>query len=255
MPYTNNPDEYYIGKGRVWIDVLDADGARTGERYLGNTPSFELTPTSEKLDHFSAATAEAELDSSIVTRSQTSIRIVADEFSKENLAIAFMGDNSSLTQTADSVEAEAISGVVQDRWYELAYRQVSNVVVTGPSGTPTYDLTDDYLVDAETGRIYIVAGGGITDDSDLEVDYDYDDLALQTTRAITNTTLRAFIRFISDPAEGRKREFQIWKATLRADGAIGLITEEWGQISLLGEVESDAANHPNEPHMRIIDLE
>ena len=255
MPYENSTADYYVGKGKIWIDLLDSDGARTGERYLGNTPTFEITTSQEKLDHRSSATASAEKDASLVKSTDISLRIVLEEFVKENVALAVAGDHSTLSQTAGSAVAEAVTAVAQDRWYELAYRDVSSVVVTGSEGTPTYDVYDDYKVDAVSGRIYIVAGGAITAGTELEIDYDYGDLALDTTRAVTDTDKTAFLRFVSDPSEGKAKEIQIWKVVLRSDGALPLITEDWGQITLAGEVESDRTNHPNEPHMRIIDLE
>jgi len=255
MPYENSPADYYVGKGKLWVDLLDSDDARTGERYLGNAPTFEITTNQEKLDHRSSADAAAAKDASLVKSTDVSIRIVLDEYSKENVALAVAGDHSTLTQTSGSASDEAVTAVAQDRWYELAYRDVSSVVVTGSEGTPTYVVDEDYKVDAVSGRLYIVAGGDITAGTELEVSYDYGELALDTTRAVTDTDKTAFLRFVSDPSEGKAKEIQIWKVVLRSDGALPLITEDWGQITLAGEVESDTANHPNEPHMRIIDLE
>ena len=96
-------------------------------------------------------------------RTTLAIRIVGDEFSKENLAMALFGDTATLSQTGAAVTNEAIADVLQGRYYPLSKRQVSLVSVTGLGGTPTYVLNTDYKVDAVTGRIYIVEGGGIAD--------------------------------------------------------------------------------------------
>jgi hypothetical protein len=74
---------------------------------------------------------------------------------------------------AGIVEDEEITGVQQGSSYPLLHSGVMDVSVTGPSGTPEYDLTDDYTVDAWTGRIYIVPGGAIENDSGLEISYVY----------------------------------------------------------------------------------
>jgi hypothetical protein len=131
---------------------------------------------------------------------------------------------------------------------------VSAVTVTGPSGTPTYVANTDYKVDAVPGRIYIVEGGGIADAANIEVDFTYATITLPTVRGMNQTTIKGYLRFIGDPARGPKYECEIWRASVRADGAIGFIADEYSSFTLTGDIESDAVNHTNEPHYRLIRL-
>jgi len=247
-----NGQNILLGRGKLYFDRFNSSGVRTGERFLGNCPTFEITPASEDIKKYSSADAAADLIASDVLRTTLGLRIVGDEFTKENLAMALFGDNSSIVQTGAAITNEAIANVQQGCYYPLLYRQVSAVTVTGPAGTPVYVLTDDYTVDAVSGRIYIVVGGGIADDADIEVDYTYATIDLPTVRGMNQTSVKGYLRFKGDPARGPQYECEIWRASVHSDGAIGFIADEYASFTLTGDIESDAANHPDDPHYRLI---
>lgn len=254
MPQDVNGNNILLGRGKIYFDRFNSSGVKTGELFLGNCPTFEITPSPEEIKKYSSATKAADLIASDVLRTSLALRIVGDEFSKENLAMALFGDNSVLAQTGAAITNEAIADVLQGRYYALLKRQVSAVTVTGPSGTPVYTLTTDYKVDAVSGRIYIVEGGTIADASHIEVDYTYATLSLATVRGMNQTSVKGYIRFVGDPGRGPKYECEIWRASLRSDGAIGFISDEYANFTLTGDIESDAVNHPDEPHYRLIPL-
>ena len=241
-----------LGRGKIYFDRFDASGNPTGELFLGNCPSFEITPTPEEIKLYSSASKAADQIASDVIRTSLALAINGSEFSKDNLAMALFGGTGTLAQTGTSVTAEDITAILTDRWYKLEFRDVTSVVVTGTGGTPTYVLTDDYLVDATSGRIYIVDGGSIVADTPLEVDYDYATIALDTVLGMTETSIKGSLRFIGDPARGPTYEIEVWRASVRADGALGFISDEYASWTLAGDIESDAPNHPTEPHFRMI---
>jgi hypothetical protein len=242
-----------LGRGKVFFDRFDANGARQGERFLGNCSALEVTPTVEDIKKYSSAAAAGDLIASDVLRTTLALRVVADEFKKENLAMALFGDNATLSQTGASVTDESIQSVKQGYYYPTVYRQISSVVVTSdPAGT-TYVEGTDHSVDAVSGRIYIIPGGGISDDDDILVDYDYATVSLNVTRGMTTRSVKGYLRFVGDPARGPKLELEIWRASIHADGAIGLISDEYANFTMTGDIESDATNHPNEPHYRLIE--
>lgn len=247
-----NGAEVMLGRGKIYIDRLTSAFARTGEAFVGNVSVFEITPSPEEIKKFSSATAAAPQTCSDVIRQSLALRMVGDEFSAENLARALYGDTSTVSQTGASVTDESITAVGTDRYYPVLYRNISAVTVTSdPAGT-TYDVDDDYTVDATEGRIYIVDGGAITAGTALLVDYTYATIALNTVRGMNQTSVRCYIRFVGDPARGATQTVEIWRASVRADGAIGLISDDYGEWTLTGDIESDATNHPNDPHYRII---
>lgn len=247
-----NANNILLGRGKVYFDRFDSSGVQTGEVFLGNTPTFELTPTSEDIKKYSSATKAADLICADVLRVTVAVRIVGDEFSRENLAMALFGEGGLYEQTTAGITDEEIIIVEQDRFYPTAYRGLTAVVVTDASDI-AYTLNDDYTVDAVSGRIYIVSGGAI-DDETIKVDYTYATQSLEATRGLLATSVKGRIRFIGDPARGPKMECIIWKASVRSDGAISFIGDDYGQFTLAGDIESDAINHPTEPHYRLIKI-
>lgn len=251
-----NGNNLLLGRGKIYFDRFNSSGVKTGERFLGNCSTFEVTPTVEDIKKYSSADRAAGLIASDVLRTTLALRIVGDEFSKENLAAALFGDNSTLSQTTGAVTGEVIAGVIQGCYYALANRKVSSVSVTdGATPTPhTYVATTDYVVDAETGRIYIVEGGGIASASSITVAYTRGNVTMPTIRGMNQTSVKGFLRFVGEPARGPRYEVQIWRAALRADGAIGFISDDYASFTLTGDVESDGNAHPNNPHFLMLDL-
>lgn len=249
-----NANNVMLGRGKVYFDRMDSDGNLTGEIFLGNCPSFEITPSAEEIKLYSSATAAGDLLCSDVLRTTLALRINGSEFSKENVAMALFAGSSSLEQTGDSVTDEVLCTLssLQGRFFPTVFRDISVVTVTGPAGTPEYLVDEDYVVDGDSGRIYIVEGGDIADGSTVETDYTYGTIDLETVLGMTVGAVKGLIRFIGDPARGPKWEVIIWKASVRSDGAIAFIGDEYGSWNLAGEIESMATAHPTEPHFRMI---
>lgn len=251
-----NGDNVLLGRGKLYFDRFAAGtSTRQGERFLGNCPSFEITPTSEDIKKYSSADAAAQLIASDVLRNTLALRIGGDEFTPDNLAMALFGNTTeNYEQSTASPTAEDITATFQGHYYPVLFRGISSVVVNGTGGTPTYVVTTDYLVDAVEGRIYIVPGGGIAAGTPLEIDYTYADLDIKQVRGMTETSVKGYMRFVGDPARGPKYTIEVWRASIHADGAIAFIGDEYAGYNMIGDIESDAPNHPNEPHFRALEV-
>jgi len=81
-------DNYYVGKGSLSIKK-EGDTAFVT---LGNVPTFELTGTVTKLDHYSSMAGIKIKDKSVVTEKSATVRLIMDEFTASNLALALLGD-------------------------------------------------------------------------------------------------------------------------------------------------------------------
>lgn len=82
-----NVDNYYVGKGIVKIK-LPGDVAAVD---VGNVPEFEFSATIERLDHFSSRAGIRSKDKSIVLEKGGTLRLVLEEFTARNLALALLG--------------------------------------------------------------------------------------------------------------------------------------------------------------------
>lgn len=76
-------------------------------------------------------------------------------------------DVNAVVSNAKTITVHKSSGF-DSGVYLLDHPNVSNVVVTGVGGSPTYDVTDDYTINSEWGSINIVPGGQIAIDTDAE---------------------------------------------------------------------------------------
>lgn len=239
------PNDYKLGKGKIYVGLLDAAGALIeGERYMGNTPGFEIAIDPQTLEHFSSESGISEKDAEVLQQLTRTFTITFDSIDKENLALFLIGDAATKNQSGSSVTSEAHAGVQQGQYYQLGassslpagVRGVSSVVVNGSGGTPTHVENTDYTVDLDTARIYIVPGGGISDDDDLEIDYDLDAVTWDQVTSSSLAAKEASIRFIADNPKGSNHDLFIQKASVRPSGSLPLIGEDWQQ----GQLEIEA---------------
>lgn len=85
-------------------------------RQLGNVPEFEFTPAIERLDHFSSQSGIRTKDRSVVLEKSGTLRIVMEEPTAENLALAVLGTVDSETDGdpfIDIMAEDAISARVR----------------------------------------------------------------------------------------------------------------------------------------------
>lgn len=108
---TASPDNLYIGKGVV---TFQATGATTA-RDLGEVPEFEFTPSIETLDYFSSRAGVRQKVKSVVVQRGGTLRIVMNEFTAANLALAVGGtvtQNTALDDVIEILATNAIEGVL-----------------------------------------------------------------------------------------------------------------------------------------------
>lgn len=213
-----------LGAGYVYFDPEDANGDLTGEIYLGDGPGFSFTMAPEKTEIDSSDTPTAETLISITNKLTRSAQIGVRNISEQNLAFFIGGDTSTVTQTASAVSNEPHT-VTQGRYYQLGsstsnpsgVRGVGSVVVTNVAGDTTYDVTDDYLLDAAGGRVYIVEGGAITTGTTIHVDYT--PTANSRTRVASGASpKKGALRFVADNTAGTNREVYFPRVELAPSG-------------------------------------
>jgi hypothetical protein len=82
-----NTGLYYIGKGFVSIKINPA----TTYRDIGNAPVFEFQPNLTFKDHFSSREGINKRDMHVIDRAQATLNITMEEWSYDNLLVAFLG--------------------------------------------------------------------------------------------------------------------------------------------------------------------
>jgi hypothetical protein len=82
--------QYYVGKGIVSIQ-LSQPTVDAAYRDLGNCPVFEFTPNLTLLTHYSSRLGIRSKDLEVIHEKQASVNMRLDEWTYQNLMLAFMG--------------------------------------------------------------------------------------------------------------------------------------------------------------------
>lgn len=133
-----------LGSGKVYFDKFLPDSeTRTGERYIGNTPSLSTTGTYTDLPHYDADNGLIEQDDNVTLRVDRNGSFTCDNISAENVALMFGGaDAFSETVIAAPGSSDTFLTVKPGYYYQLGASaavpdgsgNVSNVIVTNNSG-------------------------------------------------------------------------------------------------------------------------
>lgn len=160
MPASPSTDNYLVGKGIVSFRPAGSETWRD----MGNVTEMELTPTVERLDHFSSREGVRKKDKSIVIEKSMSVRLVGDEWSPDNVAMAVLGvaelDGITGHHLIEIFSRNAIEGSLRFiGTNEVGPQQdiLLNNVSFLPSGSVsplseewgTFELTGEVLVDEE----------------------------------------------------------------------------------------------------------
>lgn len=261
-----NVDDYRLGRGIVYIALLDANNKPTKYRDLGNCTEFNVTAESESLTHYSSRGGLKITDKETPLSLDVGVNFTIDELNHNNLADFFTG--ATATHVNVSVAGFAEYQMVADGdleagyWYDIvnssgerAYDvQLADLTIeqagtatalTGALQGTTGATTSDYVLDSKMGRIRIrntstvqtaiTAGDGL--DVTLAANAGGNDV--QEVRALTLTSLNVALKFVSNNAadDGEQEEWQFHKVTLKANGDIALIGDEWATMAFEGKAE------------------
>lgn len=231
--------QYTLGKGKVFFDAfLSNTTTKTGERYLGNTPSFNLTTESENLDHFDSDEGIRTKDDSVTLEVNRSGSFVTDNIDPDNVALFFLAQSSVVAQGAQVGATSTFPELVGDRYYQLGVtasnpsgdREVSNVAI--PGGV----LNTDFTVDATLGRVYIVAGGALDGDDNVTITYDRAARSRRKIITSSSATVDGAMRFIAYNPKGTNLDYYMPKVKISPNGEFELKGESWQELSFNVEI-------------------
>ena len=244
-------NNYTLGRGELnFAKFAPATKTPTGELYFGNTPEVSFSVETSFLDHYSSDRGLKEKDESVPLEVNRRGQFVTDNISPANLALAFFGSSSVLTQAAATVTNEAILNVVLGASYQLGMTPnnpagatnldvhtgpSTNVIVTDSTGATTYDEGDDYTIDMVKGRLTIVASGTITAGQSVLVDYKT--LARSRTAIVSGgTPIEGALRYIAYNPVGEDIDYYMPYVKISPNGDMQLKGDEWQRIPFNFEI-------------------
>jgi hypothetical protein len=266
MSLAPNSENLYLGAGSVYFDRLDAAGLSTGLRHLGNVDTFELTNSVEVKEKKNAMDGLRATYAEVPIGSSSEVNMAVTEFTKENLALALIGAEAELIQAADAAVADRPVGPVAanvklDVWFDMGC--LNPTVTAVKQGVTTLD-EDAYEVDAEAGIMRLLSSYTGADKAvpatavtwSGSIPAILNTAGRWTVQALATASLKGRVRYISaaNQTQGPRIMVDIWICGLNPDGALGLITEDFGSFNLKGKVYADTTKPVGQQYYKITSL-
>lgn len=248
-------NNYVVGRGRVKIDKF-LPGTKTGigERYIGNTPEFSMSTSSDTLDHFDSDQGLKVKDASIDISNDLSLSFTVDNINNENAALFFSGDAEKQTIVAAVGVVNADIVVKRGMSYQMGVSEdmpagttmVTNITVSKitpgvlptdpPVVTPIATLPGNIDPDLARANIYIESDApGIADGDKLRFTYDQE-LVTQDQVIGKGVPTYCALRFHSNNPVGEKRDYFFPYVKLTPNGDYSLKGDDWQVMGFTGEV-------------------
>ena len=248
MAQTSSPENYSLGRGRLYFNRKISAGVYDGERDLGNAPDLSLNVKVDWLEHFSSRSGMKSKDKRIASQVTPEVSFMLDEIVAENLAMTFLADVATVTQAAATGEMVSFTAK-KSRFFDLGKRNVSNVVVE--VGAVVKTVSVDYTVDAATGRIYIPETSTIADAATVDVTFDCAIDNSTQLKTFKQYEVEGIFRFVSDNPTGQNMELMVWNLSLSPDGDTAFIGDKWTEIKFKGEMLRDDVGHADSPYCTV----
>jgi hypothetical protein len=266
MALTPDPKNLYLGAGSVYFDRFDADGKSTGLRHLGNVDTFEVTTTPDVKEKKNAMDGAKATYAEVVVGNAAELSMVVTEYVKENLALAMMGEDSAYTQVADAAVVDRAIGpdaadVLLDVWYDFGV--LNPTVDAVKQGATTLDEAA-YEVNAEAGMMRLlssydgvnkaVVATAITWSGEIPAIEAAD--ARWQVQGMSVGAIKGRLRYISavNQSSGPRVLVDAWIVGLVPDGALGMITDDFGSFTLKGKVYADTSKPVGQRYYRTLGL-
>jgi hypothetical protein len=256
-PYSQapNPANEYLGRGKLFLDVFDALGNRTGQQDVGNISTFDVEDKVEVKQKYESMDPQSLLYARAVTRQTVTLKITGDEYTLDNLARVLNATPQIITAVGAAVAAEAITpvgGSILGRYYDFANRNVT-ALTDVKQGATALVLGTDYTADLPRGRIYLLPTSvTITPGMQLTADYTFGTYTFNAINIGQKGTVEAYVRFEGNPIKGPTLEAEYWHVSFTPTGQLGFIVDDFANWTLEGEVIADTVGHPTMPIGRII---
>jgi hypothetical protein len=229
-----NTRDYTIGRGKLYFDkFIPGTTTPTGERYLGNSPSVNVTSAYQDLPHYTSDYAVREMDDTFTLQTDRSGTFTLDNASIENVGLMFGSDAVPEAGAAATAASDTLTDVKLGYYYQLGTNSVTpdgagavdNVTVT--IGVTPVTEAGNYTVDLDNGRLYLLeTATDITDGDDLVVAYD--ELADTTTLVIEEgEQVEGSLRFIADNPKGANKNYYWPYVRIQPTGDFALKGEQW----------------------------
>lgn len=206
-----------MGAGKVHIDVLTDLGAATGLALKGNCTKMSVKPDSELIEEYGASDTDLyQAIASAVVPKPTTAESEFNFLDADLFAMAFMGTNSALTQSAGSFADPGIDVVtIADKMVEVGKYKIAGAVVKNSAGTTTYVEGTDYEINSRVGGLTALSSGAIAAGETVKLIATYPEIAGTVMRGSTKSDIRCRILWEGkNMSDGREFIVELYRARL-----------------------------------------
>lgn len=230
-----------IGRGEVFFEAFEP-GTRQGfgERYIGNTPTFQISRSVERLERYRSHKGQKVKTEAPVVSESHAVQFITDNIVIENVGMWYGREGGDTTIPAINEVVETFP-VRRGNFIQLGkskhpwgVREVENVevrvggVLIAPAG--------NYELDATLGRIEVLpTSPDIPDGGTITVNFEWNTIHTNAANSQAADVYGA-LRFVSLNQVGPKRHYYFPFVRLQTRGAVDLKGDQWQQIPFEIEV-------------------
>ena len=229
----------FIGSGDVYYNRVVA-GVDQGWLLFGNATKFEIKENATIKERKSRGKSDyGQVKDSVGLKDAAEISITLDDLDKDNLALAFLGEVSTIAVTGASATAE-VQTAYSGKSLKLTYGKVSAVVVKDVTDLITYVLGTDYnVLSATLGLIEVIAGGSISDGDVLHIDYTYATVAGDRVKGGTAPSVKLALLLDGENfADQSESQVNVWEAVLTPETGVDFLSEDFATLDLNGTLNT-----------------
>lgn len=229
----------FLGAGDIYINRL-IDGIPQGLVGPIYANSFQLQPAVNTVQSTSKGRNDyGQVLESVNIAQPTNFTMELKEVTGDILTMAFLGTDAALNEAAGTLTDAPVT-VKLGKWVALGKRNLDDLIsVENTGGTTTYAEGTDYKLNRPMGWIMALAGGAIADAATVNVSGAYSAAKGRTIKGSTRTEVRAHIVFDGiNQADGTQCTVNVWEAVLSADSAFDFLADDFGNVSLTGNLKT-----------------
>lgn len=229
----------FVGAGDIYIN-RQVDGVSQGWVGPIYANALQLQPSVNTIQSTSKGRHDyGQVLESVNIAQPTALTLEFKEVVGDILTMAFLGTSSTLNEASGTLTDAAVT-TKKGRWVPIGKRNLADLItVENSAGTTTYVEGTDYKLNRDLGWIMVLTTSAIVDAAVLNVTGAYSAATGTVVHGSTRTEVRAQIKFDGiNQADGTQVTVDIWEAIVSADSAFDFLADDFGTVSLTGNVKT-----------------
>jgi hypothetical protein len=234
--------QVFVGAGDLYVNRVDpTSGLSLGLAGPFECEKFAIKTNSEIKEKTSKGRSTyGQVIGSVALQKPAEIEITLSQTGKDGMTLALLGTASALSQGSGSITDEVIVAK-RDYWVQLSKQAfaVAGFTVKHTSGTPTYVLGTDYLVNYQLGMVKVLSTGAILEGASIKVSGTYAAITGTQIAGATQAQVRgSFILDGKNFADDNAVVVRVLQAVLSAGDVFDFLSDNFGTVPLKGKMET-----------------